>query len=265
MEQQDNYRQLLEAFYTKLPKTESPFYNLYPSFIGSDVITIENLGRFENHILKIDHYQSCYLSEQKLILGIEPFNCTRDLFLWALYLGKLDMMKILFKQQDQGLRTALAAIRLLKRFAEHSQSEAQQALYLETAQEYESLAKGILDKCFNYSKYDMVRLMLQKCPQWGNVTMTNLTIAAGSRLLKTHPAVQMITSCAWRGALSSSTTWGQERESRFHSDSLSFKKWKSPIERFTQPCFVLYFSFLKILSISIIQQMLLLEMFNQLC
>ena len=101
-ERQDNYRQLLEAFYTKLPKTESPFYSLYPSFIGSDVITIENLGRFENHILKIDHYQSCYISEQKLILGIEPFNCTRDLFLWALYLGKLDMMKILFKQQDQG-------------------------------------------------------------------------------------------------------------------------------------------------------------------
>ena len=111
---------------------------------------------------------------------------------------------------DKGLRTALAAIRLLKRFAEHSESEAQQALYLEAAQEYESLAKGILDKCFNYSKYDMVRLMLQKCPQWGNVTMTALTIAAGSRLLKTHPAVQMITSCAWRGALSSSTTWAQE-------------------------------------------------------
>ena len=29
------------------------------------------------------------------------------------------------------------------------------------------------------------------------------------RLLKTHPAIQMVTQCAWNGGLSSSTTWVQ--------------------------------------------------------
>ena len=119
------------------------------------------------------------------------------------------MTHVLFKQQDQGLSCALAAVRLLKRLAEYSDSEAQREIYLANATKYEELAKGILDRCFEYSKYDVIRLLLRKVPLWGNVTMITLTIAAGSRLLKTHPAVQMVTSCAWRGALASSTTWTQ--------------------------------------------------------
>ena len=69
MKSQANYRVLLEAFYTKVPKTESPFYNLYQSHIGTDQITIENLGRFENHIVKIAESQSCYIKEQGIVLG----------------------------------------------------------------------------------------------------------------------------------------------------------------------------------------------------
>ena len=123
MKSQTNYRVLLEAFYTKVPKTESPFYNLYQNHIGTDQITIENLGRFENHIVKIAEYQSCYIKEQGIVLGrdkhhpsiylsfdcvfyclkkgIEPFNVTRDLFLWSIYLGKLEMTQVIFCQQDQ--------------------------------------------------------------------------------------------------------------------------------------------------------------------
>ena len=73
------------------------------------------------------------------------------------------------------------AVRLLKRLAEHSDSVTQQELYVEYAKKYEQLAKGILDKCFEYSKYDVIRLLLRKVPEWGNVTMINLAIAAGSR------------------------------------------------------------------------------------
>ena len=46
-------------------------------------------------------------------------------------------------------------------------------------------------------------------PHWGDVKMTALAVAAGSRLIKTHPAIQLVTSCAWRGTLNSGTTWPQ--------------------------------------------------------
>ena len=110
---------------------------------------------------------------------------------------------------DLGLSSALGAIRLLKRLSDYSDNETQKALMLSYAYKYEMAAKGILDRCYQYSRQDVIKLLLRRIPQWGNVKMTQLAIAAGSRLIKTHPAIQLVSACAWQGALHSGTSWFQ--------------------------------------------------------
>ena len=203
------YGKLLEKFYIETPQTESPFYYLWNLYFGDRPITIDRLGVFENLIFKMENYTSCYDTDQMKYHGIEPFYALRDLFIWALLLGKIEMSFVVFRHIDLGLSSALAAIRLLKRLSDYSDNETQKALMLSFAHKYEMAAKGILDRCYQYSRQDVIKVLLRRNPQWGDVKMTQLAIAAGSRLIKTHPAIQLVTSCAWQGALHSSTRWYQ--------------------------------------------------------
>ena len=56
-------------------------------------------------------------------------------------LGKIEMSFVVFRRIDLGLSSALAAIRLLKRLADHSHSETQKALMHSYAYKYEMAAK----------------------------------------------------------------------------------------------------------------------------
>ena len=92
-----NYGKLLEKFYKDTPQTESPFYYLWNLYFGDKPITIARLATFENYVFQMDQYMSCYNDDQMRYQGIETFNLLRDLFLWSLFLGKIEMSFVLFK------------------------------------------------------------------------------------------------------------------------------------------------------------------------
>ena len=92
-----NYAPLLEKFYTDSPQTESPFYYLWNLWFGDQPVTIARLSKFEKYIFQMDQYVSCYHPDQMTYKGIEPFYPLRDLFLWSLYLGKIEMSFVVFR------------------------------------------------------------------------------------------------------------------------------------------------------------------------
>ena len=107
------------------------------------------LAQFESLVIKMDGYTSCYDKDQMRYKGIEAFYPLRDLFLWALLLGKIEMSFVIFRfgqsgkfdkyffsffsRIDLGLCSSLAAIRILKGLSEYSDNEGQKALMLSYA------------------------------------------------------------------------------------------------------------------------------------
>ena len=108
------------------------------------------LAQFESVVIKMDGYTSCYDKDQMRYKGIEAFYPLRDLFLWALLLGKIEMSFVIFRYAlvgkfgklfffhffsriDLGLCSSLAAIRILKGLSEYSDNEGQKALMLSYA------------------------------------------------------------------------------------------------------------------------------------
>lgn len=207
MRHDPKYGQMLVRFYRETPQSESPAYTLWARHLPGEQVTIANLANFENIVFKMDGYISCYDIDQMTYKGIEPFYPMRDLFFWSLLMGHFQMSFALFSNVDLGLTAALAGVRILKRLAENCDNETFLVQIEEFSNKYELAAKGILDKCYEHSRQDVVRLLLRKVPHFGDVKMIDLAIAAGSRLIKTHPGVQMVTACAWQGSMGSSTSW----------------------------------------------------------
>ena len=60
------------------------------------------LAQFESLVIKMDGYTSCYDKDQMRYKGIEAFYPLRDLFLWALLLGKIEMSFVIFRYYKVG-------------------------------------------------------------------------------------------------------------------------------------------------------------------
>ncbi|XP_006898797.1 PREDICTED: transient receptor potential cation channel subfamily M member 4 [Elephantulus edwardii] len=143
-------------------------------------------------------------SETRLdaILGQAPWS---DLLLWALLLNRAQMALYFWEMGSNAVASALGACLLLRVLA-RTESEAEEAeRRKDLATKFEGLSVGLFSHCHRSNEKWAARLLLRRCPLWGDATCLQLAMQADSRAFFAQDGVQSLLTQKWWGEMDSTT------------------------------------------------------------
>ncbi|KAM6223626.1 transient receptor potential cation channel subfamily M member 4 [Rhynchocyon petersi] len=143
-------------------------------------------------------------SETRLdaVLGQAPWS---DLLLWALLLNRAQMALYFWEMGSNAVASALGACLLLRVLA-RSESEAEEAeRRKDLATKFEALGIGLFSQCYRSNETWAARLLLRRCPLWGDATCLQLAMQADARAFFAQDGVQSLLTQKWWGEMDSTT------------------------------------------------------------
>ncbi|XP_077980206.1 transient receptor potential cation channel subfamily M member-like 2 [Glandiceps talaboti] len=145
------------------------------------------------------------LYQEKGAKSEEIDNADKHLFLWAVLLNRMALAKLFWRRlRTCNIGAALIAARILKHLSKYAQKNEELSLcgYLTNhASEFEDLAIGVLDHCYEDDKKKAKLSLVRTLRDWGNSTC--IQIAYSSELMKfiEHDCCQTKLQRAWKGNL----------------------------------------------------------------
>ncbi|XP_007941196.1 transient receptor potential cation channel subfamily M member 4 [Orycteropus afer afer] len=136
------------------------------------------------------------------ILGQAPWS---DLLLWALLLNRAQMALYFWEMGSNAVASALGACLLLRVLA-RTESEAEEAeRRKDLAAKFEGLGVGLFGQCYRSNEKRAARLLLRRCPLWGDATCLQLAMQADARAFFAQDGVQSLLTQKWWGEMDSTT------------------------------------------------------------
>ncbi|KAF6079763.1 transient receptor potential cation channel subfamily M member 4 [Phyllostomus discolor] len=136
------------------------------------------------------------------VLGQTPWS---DLFLWALLLNRAQMALYFWEIGSNAVASALGACLLLRVLARLESEAEEAARRKDLAAKFEGLSVDLFGKCYHNSEEWAARLLLRRCPFWGNATCLQLAMQADARAFFAQDGVQSLLTQKWWGEMDSTT------------------------------------------------------------
>ncbi|XP_038076672.1 transient receptor potential cation channel subfamily M member-like 2 isoform X3 [Patiria miniata] len=126
----------------------------------------------------------------------------RELFLLAIMQNRCEMARMLWEDGNEAVASALTASMILKLMSDREDDPDQSAAMLKHAEEYEELAIGVLNECYNDDPERTSLLLVREQDNWGKSTSLSLAKHAKNKNFIAHSGVQNLLTEIWNGKLS---------------------------------------------------------------
>ncbi|KAM5236219.1 transient receptor potential cation channel subfamily M member 4 [Ctenodactylus gundi] len=131
-----------------------------------------------------------------------------DLLLWALLLNRAQMAMYFWEMGSNAVSSALGACLLLRVMARLEPEAEEAARRKELAAKFEGMSVDLFAECYRSSEERASRLLLRRCPLWGDATCLQLAMQADARAFFAQDGVQALLTQKWWGDMDSTTpTW----------------------------------------------------------
>ncbi|XP_077980495.1 transient receptor potential cation channel subfamily M member-like 2 [Glandiceps talaboti] len=157
----------------------------------------DRLYREDKYVVKTQNQGQCNTKEV-------DFECPdQHLFLWAVLLNRREMAKVFWKRLNIGnIGAALIAGRILKALSLHAEIEEELTLYFDLvkhADEFEDLAIGVMENCYEDNKKMSKLALVRKLPEWGGTTCFSIAYSAEQMKFIEHDCCQTKLQRVWKG------------------------------------------------------------------
>ncbi|XP_034842854.1 transient receptor potential cation channel subfamily M member 4 [Mirounga angustirostris] len=136
------------------------------------------------------------------ILGQAPWS---DLLLWALLLNRAQMALYFWEMGSNAVASALGACLLLRVLARLESEAEEAARRKDLAAKFEGLGADLFGECYRSSEERAARLLVRRCPLWGDATCLQLAMQADARAFFAQDGVQSLLTQKWWGEMDSTT------------------------------------------------------------
>ncbi|XP_062033152.1 transient receptor potential cation channel subfamily M member 4 isoform X1 [Lepus europaeus] len=128
-----------------------------------------------------------------------------DLLLWALLLNRAQMAMYFWEMGSNSVASALGACLLLRVMARQEPEAEEAARRKDLAIKFEGLGVDLFGACYRSSEDRAARLLLRRCPLWGDSTCLQLATQADARAFFAQDGVQSLLTQKWWGEMDSTT------------------------------------------------------------
>uniref|UniRef100_A0A8D1ZJM1 Transient receptor potential cation channel subfamily M member 4 n=1 Tax=Sus scrofa TaxID=9823 RepID=A0A8D1ZJM1_PIG len=128
-----------------------------------------------------------------------------DLLLWALLLNRAPMAVYFWEMGSNSVASALGACLLLRVLARLETEADEAAKRKDLAAKFEGLGVDLFGECYRSSENRAARLLLRRCPLWGDATCLQLATQADARAFFAQDGVQSLLTQKWWGHMDSTT------------------------------------------------------------
>uniref|UniRef100_A0AAA9T0Y8 Transient receptor potential cation channel subfamily M member 4 n=2 Tax=Bos TaxID=9903 RepID=A0AAA9T0Y8_BOVIN len=128
-----------------------------------------------------------------------------DLLLWALLLNRAQMALYFWEMGSNSVASALGASLLLRVLGRLETEAEEAARRKELAAKFEGLGVDLFGECYRSSEERSARLLLRRCPLWGDATCLQLATQADARAFFAQDGVQSLLTQKWWGEMDSTT------------------------------------------------------------
>ncbi|XP_077992879.1 transient receptor potential cation channel subfamily M member 8-like [Glandiceps talaboti] len=131
----------------------------------------------------------------------KPF---RELFLWAILMGRLEMAEFLWELGDEAISSGIAAVKIFSSMSEHISDPEDSKGYNEDAKKFEQLAVSVLDECYNTDEVLSEMLIERRHQNWGGRNILNIAAEANCKEFVAHACCQSLLNKIWEGGIKAS-------------------------------------------------------------
>ncbi|XP_052568422.1 transient receptor potential cation channel subfamily M member 4 isoform X5 [Peromyscus californicus insignis] len=128
-----------------------------------------------------------------------------DLLIWALLLNRAQMAIYFWEKGSNSVASALGACLLLRVMARLEWEAEEAARRKDLAAKFESMSVDLFGECYHNSEDRAARLLLRRCPLWGEATCLQLAMQADARSFFAQDGVQSLLTQRWWGEMDSTT------------------------------------------------------------
>lgn len=128
-----------------------------------------------------------------------------DLLIWALLLNRAQMAIYFWEKGSNSVASALGACLLLRVMARLEWEAEEAARRKDLAAKFESMSVDLFGECYHNSEERAARLLLRRCPLWGEATCLQLAMQADARSFFAQDGVQSLLTQKWWGEMDSTT------------------------------------------------------------
>uniref|UniRef100_A0A8C5NY63 Transient receptor potential cation channel, subfamily M, member 4 n=1 Tax=Jaculus jaculus TaxID=51337 RepID=A0A8C5NY63_JACJA len=121
-------------------------------------------------------------------IGQAPWS---DLLIWALLLNRAQMAMYFWEKSSNSVASALGACLLLRVMARLEWEAEEAARRKDLAAKFESMAVDLFGECYHNNEDRAARLLLRRCPLWGEATCLQLAMQADARAFFAQDGVQV--------------------------------------------------------------------------
>ncbi|XP_033625076.1 transient receptor potential cation channel subfamily M member-like 2 isoform X2 [Asterias rubens] len=129
-------------------------------------------------------------------------NPVRELFVLSVLQNRSEMAHMFWEESSDAMAAALCAGMFLKTLASKEDDVDQSTAMRKHAEEYEELAIGVLNECYNDDPERTSVVLVREQEEWGNVTNLATAKHAENRNFIAHSGVQNLLTEIWNGKLS---------------------------------------------------------------
>ncbi|EPY89126.1 transient receptor potential cation channel subfamily M member 4 isoform 1 [Camelus ferus] len=144
-------------------------------------------------------------ASELLLEGIPGQAPWSDLLLWALLLNRAQMAVYFWEMGSNSVASALGACLLLRVLARLETEAEEVARRKDLAAKFEGLGVDLFGQCYRSSEDRAARLLLRRCPLWGDSTCLQLATQADARAFFAQDGVQSLLTQKWWGEMDSTT------------------------------------------------------------
>ncbi|XP_076821168.1 transient receptor potential cation channel subfamily M member-like 2 isoform X1 [Clavelina lepadiformis] len=181
----------IEALNTPVERNEWPYWRVYKSLLGikcdenDQNECVADTNRLRNRSSRK------FSREQAL----------REFFKWAIIHNKQKTAEVFWNAMSKDkLAASVVAHKILSSLAERSSHKEESECYASHAEAYQTLATGILSKCYEHNPKHTVNLVTRNLEDnWGNVTCLQIAASSDARDFMSHRAVQSHLDDIWYG------------------------------------------------------------------
>ncbi|XP_041372305.1 transient receptor potential cation channel subfamily M member-like 2 [Gigantopelta aegis] len=126
----------------------------------------------------------------------------QELFIWAVLLNRQSLAKLFWREGNEQIAGALVANALLNALKRHTDDAEQINSFTKDAVEFESLAIGILNFCYNTDERRAQELLIRELANWGCTTSVLIAVQADNKRFVSQTACQNLLNNIWMGQMS---------------------------------------------------------------
>ncbi|PAA67910.1 hypothetical protein BOX15_Mlig001812g1 [Macrostomum lignano] len=138
-------------------------------------------------------------AHSKSLVLVRP---ARELMIWALLVGKLQMAELFWSMEKEPIAGALLASILLKAMERRTDDFTDKEEFQRGAAQYEDRAWGVLDQCYREDERRAQFLINRELDYYGDSSCIYLAAEGESIKFMAHPCCQDFLTGAWLGQLS---------------------------------------------------------------